>query len=345
MNSCDNSKDIFKYLNPDENEILTKLKGYDLQDIIILINNYYLTLRKKLGLDNSITIGLELEFEYANNKKIEKNLNQKGYSEWILKGDASLIKGAEINSPILIDNIYNWKDLENICSIVNQAATISQNSAGHIHIGAHILGKSPTHWLNFIKIWAVYENIIYRFLYGEFLTHRPSMMKYARPLAFFLWEKYQELNSLETDIDDILYEVNDERRQAINFENIDTYDYYEFDNGNTIEFRCPNGTLNEIIWQNNVNLLVKLLLYCTSSSFNNDIIDKRQQINIQNKIAANLYNEIFLDQALELADMIFSNNLDKIYFLRQYLKSFKIVEDNLEFGACKATPFTYKKTT
>ena len=43
-----------------------------------------------------------------------------------------------------------------------------------------------------------------------------------------------------------------------------------------------------------------------------------------------LYDEIYLDQALELADILFDNNLDKVYFLRQYLKPFKIGNNTLE---------------
>ena len=87
---------------------------------------------------------------------------------------------------------------------------------------------------------------------------------------------------------------------------------------NTIEFRCPNGTLEPIIWQNNANLFAKLLIYSKNNNFNHDIIDKRKTTtNINN------YKIISLEQSLELADLIFNNNLDKIYFLRQYLKSYE----------------------
>ena len=33
------------------------------------------------------------------------------------------------------------------------------------------------------------------------------------------------------------------------------------------------------------------------------------------------YNDIYYDQAIELCDLIFNKNIDKIYFLRQYLKN------------------------
>ena len=32
------------------------------------------------------------------------------------------------------------------------------------------------------------------------------------------------------------------------------------------------------------------------------------------------YSRIYMEQAIEFADMIFDNNLDKVYFLRQYVK-------------------------
>ena len=70
------------------------------------------------------------------------------------------------------------------------------------------------------------------------------------------------------------------------------------------------------------NLFSKLLLYAKSTKFNDDIIDTRYKHNKKNYQIYS-YNQIYLEQALELCDMIFDNNLDKIYFLRQYLKSFE----------------------
>ena len=32
------------------------------------------------------------------------------------------------------------------------------------------------------------------------------------------------------------------------------------------------------------------------------------------------YSDIYLDDAIELSDLIFDNELDKMYFLKQYLK-------------------------
>ena len=102
----------------------------------------------------------------------------------------------------------------------------------------------------------------------------------------------------------------EEKCVAVNFKHYHTL--------RTLEFRCPNGTFNPTIWQNNVNLFVKMMKYSSSSKFDKEYIDKRIK-----PICINEANKIYLEDALELADLIFDNNLDKIYFLRQYLKSFE----------------------
>ena len=75
--------------------------------------------------------------------------------------------------------------------------------------------------------------------------------------------------------------------------------------------------------------MTKLLVYCQSKDFNQDIVQKRYQIIYDDMAQLKWYDEIYLDQALEFSDLIFTNNLDKIYFLKQYLKSFATEQPNL----------------
>ena len=119
-----------------------------------------------------------------------------------------------------------------------------------------------------------------------------------------------------------------DRYNAINFQNVGNPS--KFSTNNTIEFRCPNGTLEPVIWQNNVNLLVNILNYSKSNTYDDDTISKRREINGDKYYELEWYNQIYLVQALELCDMLFDNNLDKVYFLRQYLKSFQIGESILD---------------
>lgn len=334
---CSGNEPIFTYIKPNNNDKLSDMSGLDLQELIWHIENYYLELRKTLGFDNMITFGLELEFEKAITNRICEKLDQYfHHSSWILKYDSSLDNGAEINSPVLKDNNTTWKDLTKVCEIVSENARIGENSGGHIHIGTQVIGDKSESWLNFIKFWSVYENIIYRFAYGEYLVGRPSIQRYAAPVTKDFWQDYIDLKNGNHSIESIIDTISYQKYRAVNFRNVSSTN--AFKQRNTIEFRCPNGSLNPIIWQNNVNLFVNLLLYARSTTFDDDIVTRRHEINQDKYSGLSDYNELYLEQALELCDMLFTNNFDKVYFLRQYLKSFQIGTKILE----KPKEFTKK---
>lgn len=329
---------LFKYIKPDANDNLSKMAEDDFNNLLFYINNYYLKLRSTLGEkeQSSVTFGLEIECEYANVSRILNKITKSKLCSWIVKSDLSLQSGAEINSPILYDTISTWDELKKVCNILNQYAKIGSYSGGHIHIGAQFLGNKSSSWLNFIKLWSVYENVIYRFVYGNYLTPRLSMLCFARPIGEKFFDDYKVLSKLnDIDILTITNYVSQSRNQAVNFCNV--CDPLKLKDGNTIEFRCPNGTFSPVIWQNNVNLFINMLKYSKSSGFDEDIVNKRHEETVLkyvkcrlNKEKLHLYQEIYLPQALELCDMIFSNNLDKIYFLRQYIKSFEVTDNIYE---------------
>ena len=141
----------------------------------------------------------------------------------------------------------------------------------------------------------------------------------------------------EVSLKDVIRTLDYGKYCAVNLNHVVNPD--RFITGNTIEFRCPNGTLDATIWQNNVNLFTKLLRYATSKDFDEDTINRRWE-QIKDKFTdLRWYDEIYLSQALELCDLIFDNNLDKVYFLKQYLKSFATVDKRIG----KAKPFTLRK--
>ena len=329
---------LFDYIEPRNNDMFSEMNGIDLQDLLYYIDNYYLELRNRLGFDNCITFGLEIEFENAKINHIVNELNEKPLNNtWQIKPDGSLNEGAEINSPILNDTSDSWNNLKTVCSIVNKEASIGSSSGGHIHVGTQVIGGEIESWLNFIKLWSVYENIIYRFAYGEFLTARPSIVKYAPPMSNWLWKNCENFKKSGTSLDEIIKSISYGRYQALNFYNVSDFNNERYKN--TIEFRCPNGTIDPIIWQNNVNLFVNMLLYSKNSRYNDDIIQNRQNINEDKYSELKWYDEVYLQQALELCDMLFTNNFDKVYFLRQYLKSFEVSNKALT----KSKTFTKNK--
>ena len=321
---------VFKFINPNSNDKLSEMSGLDLQDLISLIDDYYIQLRKQLGFEQYITFGLELEFENAMKERIDRQLNEVfPNGDWRTKHDGSLNNGAEINSPILRDTKASWENLNKVCSIVEPLASIDAKSGGHIHIGTQTLGNNRDSWLNFIKMWSVYENVIFRFVYGEFLTARPSMLDYAEPMTKDFWRDYETLKADHASLDAIISKISHKRYQAVNFNNVSKNNCNNFGTKNTIEFRCPNGSIDPAIWQNNVNLFVNILLYSKNPRYDDSIIQNRRNINEEKYSKLKWYDEIYLQQALELCDMLFTNNFDKVYFLRQYLKSFEISNKKL----------------
>ena len=331
--------EIFNFLSPNDNDKLSSLSGIDLQELIVLIDECYIELRNTLYLDKNITFGVELEFENAMYERIVRKLDEEFIDgSWQIEKDESLNNGIEIITPILTDNEITWKKLDNVCTIVNPYASVLENSGCHIHIGSQILGNKKESWLNFIKLWSIYENIIFRFSYGKFLTARPSIKDYASPIGKVLWKDYKKLKFSNVSLEKIINTISHKRCQAVNFDNVSSFD---FENGNTIEFRCVNGSLSSEICQNNVNFFAKLLLYSSNPLFDDDILEKRRRINKDKFYGLKWYDEIYLEQALELCDMIFDNNLDKIYFLRQYLKSFEVCKNPSEYP--RAKPFVREK--
>lgn len=303
-----NKKNIFNEISPSANDIFSGLNQKDLEYLLSLINMYKLTLRDKINVSLIESFGLEIECENARWDKIARRIE----SEWELTDDMSLLEGAEIKSPILTDTEENWLALKRICSMLSKYSIVGQNSGGHVHIGVQALGNDLKSLINFLKLWAVYEPIIYRFSYGEFLGPRPGLKDTAKSVQvdfINLCSFCEEENVSEKEL---IHYLSDDKYKAVNFKHYNTF--------RTLEFRCPNATLNPVIWQNNVNLFVKMMNYAKRSDFNNQLFDtKRKRIFIDCKKP----NEIYVDDALEFADLIFDNNLDKIYFLRQYLKSFE----------------------
>ena len=342
FNNPETRKKINDYLYSNYNIQLSNLNGEELQDLIIFIEKIKLKYRTELELPKEDSFGIEIEMESAKRKKIIQTFEEhyqktsqkqqhtiaifkdKDNEEWALKYDGSLDDGIEINTPPMIDKNYNWQKLKSVLEILEKNSKVGKNCSIHIHVGTQILGNNPEYWLNFVKIWATYENVIYRFLYGEHLTCRPKILKFASPISPELCKVYEQLKTKkDLELKDIIEHLSKNKYHVVNFSHINLGNCTQFTLGNTIEFRGQNGTSKIEIIQNYTNFIIKLLEYCKSKNFDESTINQRY-LSIRGKYPnIDWYNEIYLEQALELCDLIFDNNLDKLFFLKQYLKSFK----------------------
>ncbi len=330
----ENNTTIFDILNPTDNSILKDKSIIELINIRNQLKKYYLEPRETLKISKDITFGTEIEFEDSKRNLIEEELIKTfPTNNWKVVDDGSLNAGGEINSPILRDTKENWIDLNTVCSIVDKNAVVNENTSAHVHIGMQILGNNPKYWFNFAKLWMTYEYIITRFLFGEYNSARKDYIKYTAPISRDLIEDIEKLEKYSNfrNAKEILTKLNktNEKRRSVNFRHIGITPLYNYDkeaNKNTIEFRSGNGTFDIVIWQNNINLLVKLLEYCKREDFDDKRIDKHLSEIRERNIPSNLikYSQIHINDAFEFADLIFTNNLDKVYFLRQYFKDMTV---------------------
>jgi len=325
--------DIFNFININGNDYVSKINDSDKIKLLKLLHKYKISLRDELDLDKDITYGMELEFKVENNsnKVIESKLKSLNYKLlldgildncwWDFKEETSLTNGYEITSPIFRNKKDEWIQLKEVCNIIkNNNGEINEKTAGHIHIGSQILGSNKDNWLNFFKLYIAYENLIYRFSYGEYESGRNYTNSFAAPTAHIFYKNLEKIDDTYT-----LYKIlklmhTEYKRKGISFYKYDNKMAFEKDR--TIEFRMPNATLEPTIWQNNVNFFSHILTYCKNDNFDMDLILKRIENNRKNLGNLPTYVSIDIEEAFELSDLIFDNNLDKINFLRQYFKNF-----------------------
>lgn len=302
---------LYNVINPSDNEIISRLSQSEICNFLKLINQYKLVLRDNIGIDLGESFGIEIECEYVNWEKIMRKI----LKNWGLYDDVSLLCGAELKSPKLRDIKENWLQLKKMCSLLSKYSQIGINCGGHVHVGIQALKDSRKALINFMKLWSIYEHIIFRFSFGEFLGPRPIFEQNSKSVRNMFLEmcSYDAIGALSER--ELFIMLRHDKCQAVNFRHYDTF--------KTIEFRCPNGTLNPVVWQNNINLFVKMLLYSSSLDYDEEKIKEKMISPIYSKT----YSKIYVNDALEFVDLIFDNNMDKIYFLRQYLKSFEVSDE------------------
>ena len=301
-------------------------RGSDLLDLIVQILNFDLSYRDKLGLSDNNTFGVEIEFERYNYLLVSSYL-KRNISGWCCVEDGSLVNGGEVNSSILRDDISSWRDVSNVCYFLKRHYVDTlHNAGGHVHVGGHILGSDCDKWRNFIKLYVAYENVLFRFFYGDKVSGRKRILRFAPPIGDFLCQRLDTFNHVR-DISSFLVNLPYGKYQSVAFFHLDFASIDEVKEGNTLEFRMPNGTVEEVIWQNYVNTCVKMMIAYEKGLVDEEFLDykiKNERVSSIHDFC--LYPEVDLAGVLEFVDMVFDNDLDKVYFLRQYFRNF---EDNV----------------
>lgn len=308
-----------KLLDADISTNFSGFSPHDITELLIILDNFYLTFRPLLNIPNHITFGHEIEYRNCNRHEVTNFITnyhpswQSKIEQAISNFDPNPFLGGEVSSPILTNRIITYQELSSICTFLNRIKNATAiNTGAHLHIGASIYPEESKYLIRLIKLWTAYEDIIYRFSYGEYIYARPSLLTYSPPVG----SAYKEIFNSEainnnSPIYYIRYLLDLGKENGLNLTNL-----ADEKKINTIEIRCPNGTLNEAIIENNLNFFVHLLLYPLNPNYNEELINARAM----EKTFHPTDNQIYIEKSLELADLIFNNNYDKMCFLKQYYK-------------------------
>lgn len=270
----------------------------------IKLKNNPLIYRDILTIPQNVNFGLELELDKINPDYVYKLVKEEFGSKWLVKTDRSLTKNenAEIVTPILHNSKQTWILLKKMGELLEKINPTYDICSFQVNFDGSMLPTEEDR-VRFLKLYSMYEDIIYRFSKGEDEDYRDTIEIYASPIILLLKGIKQYDNTY------ILELFTNNKRHGISFKNIPK---------DLIEFRTPNMTSNPILWQNYITFFYYLLDYVKNNKINMKEIDEYID-NFYKMFILEYYSLEKKDKAIELTKKIFSKNIDKIHFMHQYL--------------------------
>lgn len=221
------------------------------------------------ALDGStLTFGIELEVEGVHGEDIARALKQSGLTEmpvefghkaqaqkrdtWIVKSDESLRGGCEVVSPPLRDTPETWEAIQEVAHILSQhGARTSKRTGFHIHMSHEILDDRGYRWQRLARYMFWFGAEYYRMGAASdshnVTPHRG--LHYAQPLQL---RHIRQLRCSDTAREAsrklVGYAGHDSRYKIVS-----TAKFLE-DHVPTVEFRYPNGTIDPVVIQRQIQL-------------------------------------------------------------------------------------------
>lgn len=272
--------------------------------------------RKILTLPPNINFGLEIELNDVDFSEVER-LIENHFDGFCVHTDQSLGSfGAEVATPVLQNTKETWNILKKISKTLNHVHPSFKNASFQVTFDV----DSDEFISKFLKFFMVYEDIVYRFSLGFDTDFRESINTYALPIRPFIIEEFVTKQNLKNDESRVPKCLKDSKRCALSFK------VSENSEGQMLlEFRTPNGTIDMSLWQNYVTTFYAMMNYVKSKQFDEEKIDAQieeifyHQVLPYSFVVPDTYKEINLEKALEFSNLIFKQELDKLYFLKQYL--------------------------
>ena len=275
-----------------------------MRNLDIKLENFPLIYRSKLTIPSYINFGLELELDKVDYEEVRELVRREVNGSFDVKIDKSLTKGqnAEIVTPVLQNNKQTWILLKKLGELLEKLNPDYNLCSFQVNFDGKLLPRVEDR-ARFLKLYAMYEDIIYRFSLGEDESFRDSIETYAYPIILMLKGINHHSDKSIVDM------FSRHKRYGICFK----------DNRDLIEFRSCNMSSNPIMWQNYVTTFYYLIDACMCRRIDMKQIDYYIDHFYKSYILEN-YSLEKKDKAIEFCDLIFKKSDDKISFMHQYLK-------------------------
>lgn len=261
--------------------------------------------REELTIPKNINFGLELELDNIKFNETYKLIKRNFDAKWSILIDKSLTEGknAEIATPVLQNNPSTWILLNKLSKLLIHLNPSYNKCSFQVNFDGDLLPTIKDK-ANFIKLFAMYEDIIYKFSKGEDANYRDSLEIYASPILL-------SVKGIMMYGDEEVVELfSEQKKYGIAFKTM----YQDL-----IEFRTPNMTNNPILWQNYISTFYYLLKFSCSSKYN--VKEAEDYISNFNRTSPlKEYERENKEKALTLCKSIFNNDQDICSFMHQYLK-------------------------
>ena len=309
------------FIDKKRNDAFAELRGFDLQSLLVQVENYNLIYRDELGLPDDLIFKVGIKYDYMMeqpmNKFIKHSLQKRVAHNGGTEGMLTIYP--------MWDEPKTWEILEEKCeSLIKrnlQNIDMFSNPNDYIKIGVGFFGNDVGAWRKFLKIYALYDHVMARFICED----RMGFIKQLCQLT--INDTLRTLVREITDIDDIKCLLTDKYFDALVFKGINFDELTNESEENMITFKSLNAWTDPIIWQNNINAYAKIMISAKQKLVDEEFLDYKLQDLFQ-KYATHethnyLYSSVNIKDVMEFVDIVFDNNLDKVYFLKQYFRDFQ----------------------
>ncbi|MGN0966504.1 MAG: amidoligase family protein [Candidatus Coprovivens sp.] len=270
-----------------------------------ILQNSFFRFRPTITMPKHINFGIELEMEGVTPQTVYHLVKNGLGGDWNVKVDQSLelLKNAEIVSPVLQNNKDTWILIKKMGKMLQKLNPDYNKSSFQVNFDGSLLPTLEDR-LRFLKLYAMYEDIIYRFSKGEDEQFRESIETYASPIILSL----KGVTKLEPEYAVEMF--TNQKRYGVTFKT---------QNQDLIEFRTPNSTSNPALMQNYIVMFYYLLVYVMKNKYDKKRVDEYID-NYSKLYILESYERENADKAIEFAKEIYPHQIDRTFFYHQYFK-------------------------